>query len=74
MKRSEFDIAIVEEFGEGYGRVLVNDLALPVLGGRTAREAVAAGVDVRTVWLALCEATDVPAARRAGAGRPEPKR
>ncbi|RUR01073.1 DUF3046 domain-containing protein [Labedella endophytica] len=73
MKRSEFEIAIVDEFGEGYGRVLVNDLSLPRLGGRTAKEAIDAGVDVRTVWLALCDETDVPVSRRAGVGRPEPR-
>lgn len=73
MKRSEFEIAIVDEFGEGYGRVLVNDLSLPRLGGRTAKESIDAGVDVRTVWLALCDETDVPVSRRAGVGRPEPR-
>ena len=35
------------------------------------REALAAGVPPREVWLALCEATDVPAERRHGAGRPD---
>lgn len=73
MKRSEFDIAVADEFGEAYGRVLVNDLALSALGGRTAREAMTAGVEMRNVWLALCDETDVPVSRRAGVGRPEPR-
>ena len=73
MKRSEFDIAIADEFGDAYGRVLVNDLVLPGLGGRTARDAIRAGVDVRAVWIALCDETDVPVSRRAGVGRPEPR-
>lgn len=73
MKRSEFDIAIADEFGDAYGRVLVNDLVLPGLGGRTARDAIRAGVDVRAVWIALCDETDVPISRRAGVGRPEPR-
>jgi hypothetical protein len=73
MKRSEFDIAVADEFGEGYGRVLVNDLALSGTNGRTARDALRDGVDVRTVWLALCDETDVPISRRAGVGRPEPR-
>jgi hypothetical protein len=41
---------------------------LGALDGRTARQALAAGVPPRTVWLALCEATDVPESRRHGAG------
>ena len=72
MKLSEFQIAVDAEFGAGYGGVVVNDLVLATLGGRTAREALAAGVRPREVWLALCDATDVPAERRHGAGRPVP--
>ncbi|MCD2443755.1 DUF3046 domain-containing protein [Agromyces sp. SYSU K20354] len=72
MKLSEFQIAVDAEFGVGYGGVVVNDLVLAKLGGRTAREALAAGVRPREVWLALCDATDVPEERRHGAGRPVP--
>jgi Protein of unknown function (DUF3046) len=72
MKLSEFQIAVDEEFGPGYASVVVNDLVLTGLGGRTAREALAAGITPRDVWLALCEATDVPPARRHGVGRREP--
>lgn len=72
MKLSEFQIAVDEEFGPGYGGVLVNDLVLERVGGRTARDALAAGVAPREVWLALCEATDVPPERRHGVGRREP--
>lgn len=69
MRLSEFQIAVDEEFGPGYAGVLVNDLVLATLDGRTAREALAGGVDPRSVWLALCEAADVPPARRHGVGR-----
>lgn len=68
MKRSEFDLAVEEEFGRGYASVVVDDLVLGALDGRTARQALAAGVPPRTIWLALCEATDVPESRRHGAG------
>lgn len=76
MKLSEFQIAVADEFGPGYASVVVNDLVLGPVGGRTAREALAAGVAPREVWLALCDATDVPAERRHGVGRrePEPRR
>ena len=72
MRRSEFQFAVDEEFGPGYGSVVVNDLVLAELGGRTARDALAAGVPPREVWLALCAATDVPESRRHGVGRPVP--
>ncbi|MEO7070674.1 MAG: DUF3046 domain-containing protein, partial [Nostocoides sp.] len=36
------------------------------LDGRTADAALAAGVPPRAVWLALCEAMDVPERRRLG--------
>lgn len=73
MKLSEFRIAVDEEFGPGYGQVVVNDLVLPEYG-RTAADALAAGVRPRDVWLAICAATDVPESRRHGVGRPEPRR
>ena len=73
MKRSEFDLAVEDEFGAGYASVVVDDLVLGALDGRTARQALAAGVPPRTVWLAICEATDVPASRRHGAGLRAPR-
>ncbi|HQV81967.1 MAG TPA: DUF3046 domain-containing protein, partial [Ornithinibacter sp.] len=44
-----------------------------VLGGRTALEALDAGESPREVWLALCDAMDVPEERRHGLDKP-PKR
>lgn len=73
MRRSEFNRAVSDEFGLR-GDALVVDLVLPAVGGRTAAEAMKAGVPPREVWLALCAETDVPLERRYGAGRLEPKR
>lgn len=73
MKLSEFRTAMTTEFGGAYGRVLSADLVLRELGGRTADEALAAGVSPRDVWLALCRETDVPVERRHGAGVPPPR-
>lgn len=73
MRRSEFNRAVSDEFGLR-GDALVVDLVLPAVGGRTAAEAMKAGVPPREVWLALCAETDVPPERRYGAGRLEPKR
>lgn len=72
MRRSEFFHAVDVEFG-ARGASLLSDLVLSGLG-RTAADAVADGVPPREVWFALCEETDVPAARRHGAGRREPRR
>lgn len=74
MTRSEFLRAIVDEFGDAYGRSLVRDVVLGSLGDRTADEALAQGVAPKDVWLALCAVMDVPRERWYGAGRPEPRR
>jgi len=73
MRRSEFQRAVDDEFG-GRANTIVTDLVLSRVGGRTAAEAISAGVDPREVWLALCEELDVPADRRYGVGRLEPRR
>lgn len=72
MRRSEFNRAVEDEFG-GRSNAIVTDLVLSQVGGRTAAEAMAAGVPPRDVWLALCEELDVPVARRYGVGRLEPR-
>lgn len=73
MRRSEFDRAVADEF-RGGATAVVTDLVLTAVGGRTAAEALEAGVPPREVWLALCEEMDVPAERRYGVGRLEPRR
>lgn len=73
MRTSELQIAISEEFG-ALGSVLMTDLTLGSLGGRTGAEALAAGVPARQVWSAICDAKDVPAERRHGRGLREPQR
>lgn len=73
MRRSEFLRAVDAEFG-GRGSSLVSDLILTQLAGRTAHEALDAGLPPRDIWLALCAETDVPIERRHGAGRLEPRK
>jgi hypothetical protein len=70
VKVSEFRRAVDEEFGEAQGRVLTNELVIDELGGRTAQQALDAGVPTAQVWLALCRANDVPEERRHGRGLP----
>ena len=62
-----------EEFGV-LGRVLRTDLVIAELAGRTVDEALAAGVPIAEVWLALCRAQEVPQSRWHGRGRPDPHR
>ncbi|KNY07255.1 DUF3046 domain-containing protein [Microbacterium sp. GCS4] len=73
MRRSEFLRAVDAEFG-GRASSLVSDLVLTQLSGRTAEQALDAGVSPRDIWLALCAETEVPVERRHGAGRLEPRR
>ena len=74
MRLSEFWLAISDEFGETYGRVLTRDLVLGEVGGLTAEQAIQAGVPVRSIWLALCRASDVPPERWYGVGQRQPKK
>ena len=74
MRLSEFWLAISDEFGEAYGRVIAHDLVLGEIGGITAEQAIQSGVPTRQIWLALCEASDVPRGRWYGVGQREPKK
>ena len=74
MKLSEFQRAVTDEFGAGYGQALMTDLVLADLGNRTPKEAIAAGLPPRDVWIALCKETGVPPSHWYGAGKPAPKR
>jgi len=68
VRLSEFRIAVDDEFGEAYGRVITRDLVLGDVGGLTAEQAIKAGVPPRAIWNALCDASDVPESRRYGVG------
>lgn len=72
MRAREFRTAVDTAFG-ARGASIVADLVLGELGGRTAREALDAGVDAGEVWLALCRATDLPPQRWHGAGLLDPR-
>jgi Protein of unknown function (DUF3046) len=67
VRSSEFWELVNGEFGMARGALLVRELVLLELGNRTAEQAMAAGVPVRDAWVALCDALDVPEARRWGA-------
>jgi Protein of unknown function (DUF3046) len=48
------------QFGDSYAESVAKDYVLAGLGGRTVDQALAEGVDVKTVWRAVCEAFDIP--------------
>jgi hypothetical protein len=59
-----------EEFGSAYAATLAREHVVSALGERTAEQALAAGIDAREVWLALCADLDVP--REHWFGRDDP--
>ena len=73
MRVSEFWRAVDQVFGEAYGAVVARDVVLEDLGGRSAADAIAAGIDTRKVWDALCDSQDVPLDRRHGKGLIDPQ-
>jgi hypothetical protein len=70
--RSEFFLAVRDEFGDTQGRALVREMVLGALGHRSADEALRDGVAPKTVWSALCEEMGVPAVRQYGVGQRQP--
>ena len=50
--------------GPGYYRTWADQFVMAELGGRTAEEALAAGVPPKQVWAAVWRALDLPARER----------
>lgn len=72
MRASEFWELMREEFGAAYAATLAREHVVSALGERTAEQALAAGVDAREVWLALCADLEVP--RERWFGRDDPRK
>lgn len=64
MRITEFWKRMEAHFGVNYADSYSRDQVLRELGGRTVREALAAGDDVKAVWRAVCIAANVPASER----------
>jgi hypothetical protein len=64
VRLTQFRELMNDEFGPARAAAVSRDHVFADLGGRTVEEAVGAGIDPRKVWLAVCEAYDVPPARR----------
>ena len=66
VRTREFWLLVDEVFGPGMGRALVREQVLAALDNRTPAQAMDAGVPLRNIWHALCDAMDVPDSQRWG--------
>lgn len=53
-----------DQFGPMRAQTVARDHVFSALGGRTATEAIEAGLPVRKVWLAICVEYEVPVRER----------
>ena len=60
VRLTEFHELVEAQFGSVRGSSLLLDHVLTQLGGRTAAQAIEAGVEPRDVWRALCADFGVP--------------
>ncbi len=61
---TQFRELMDDEFGAARAASLAHDHVFAELGGRTVEQALEFGYDPRDIWLAVCEAYDVPPARQ----------
>jgi hypothetical protein len=66
VRLSQFRTLMHDEFGEMRAGSLARDHVFAELGGRSAEQAIEAGIDPKRVWDVICVAYDVPADRRLG--------
>ncbi|RBY80643.1 DUF3046 domain-containing protein [Geodermatophilus sp. TF02-6] len=60
MRLQDFWSRLSEQLGSVRAESVARDHVFSALGGRTAVQAIEAGLPVRRVWLAICEEYDVP--------------
>lgn len=66
MRNRELTDLVADVLGPVEGRLLLEELVLADLGDRTGAAALAAGVEPRDVWHALCDALGIPDTARWG--------
>ena len=64
MRITVFRNLMAQEFGEVRADMLARDHVFSSLGGRTVDQALDAGVEPKSIWLAVCDAFEVPPERR----------
>jgi hypothetical protein len=60
VRLQEFWSRLTDHFGSMRAESVARDHVFASLGGRSAVEAIEAGLPVRRVWLAICEEYEVP--------------
>jgi hypothetical protein len=60
VRLQEFWSRLADHFGSMRAETVARDHVFSKLGGRSAVDAIDAGVPVRRVWLAICEEFEVP--------------
>ncbi|HZC69061.1 MAG TPA: DUF3046 domain-containing protein [Jatrophihabitans sp.] len=63
MRLTEFWSRMEQRFGSGYAASVAADYRLPMLGA-TINEAMAAGVEAKEIWRAVCDEFEMPASLR----------
>lgn len=63
MRLTDFWSRMEQRFGAAYAASLAADYRLPALGA-TVNEALAAGVEAKDVWRAVCAEFEMPASLR----------
>ncbi|WP_433270159.1 DUF3046 domain-containing protein [Actinosynnema sp. CS-041913] len=64
MRNTVFRKLMANEFGQVRAEMVARDHVMSALGGRTADQALEDGVPPKEVWLAVCDAFEVPEHRR----------
>lgn len=64
MRHTEFWERMEEALGPAYSRTWAHSFVMSSLGGRTAEEALAAGIPTKQIWKAVWEALELPATQR----------
>jgi hypothetical protein len=64
MRITVFRKLMTDEFGPVRGEMVARDHVLSALGGRTPDQALETGYPPKEIWLAICDAFDVPEQRR----------
>ncbi|ABL81843.1 MULTISPECIES: DUF3046 domain-containing protein [unclassified Nocardioides] len=64
MRHTEFWSRLDDALGPAYSRSWADMYVMAELGGRTAAQALAAGVPPKQVWAAVWSALELPASKR----------
>jgi hypothetical protein len=63
MRLTDFWDRMDTQFGATYARSVAADFRLPALGA-TVDEAIETGIDTKAIWLAVCDAFELPSTVR----------